>query len=742
MNWYADFLCMHRRLLAVGVAVVTAVALFGAVRVRYEDEPRNALRRHGAEFDRLEELYRDFGPDDNDVLVVIDGDRLFTNESLSVIRTIVEQAREVDGVESVFSIFDMRWRGSRFRPLIPRSEATPETLELVRKKALTHPAVAGHLLSKDATTIIAVVRLSGDSLSIPYLEPRIAQLRNIAANGSDGSRLRVRLAGHQVARLDVSVEIWREGPRLLFLGGIISTLIAMVLFRRSAAVLIAVAGPAVGVTWTLGVFGLAGEKLNALSTALPTLVFVIGFTDSVHLVIDMRRKRSAGEEPLASVRSAIRDVGPACALTSLTTMVGFGSLVITEVEVVQRFGVDCACGTLLSFLAVITVVPLLGSTRLGDFIVSRQPLRAAENTGRKSHFAYAWIVKYHWTTAAASLLISVGLLAMSLNLRPDIRWMEMLPEGSETRQVWHHCDRELGGTLLSYVVVDWPTGYDLNSPDVLRALADVHAVLAEEPMIEGPFSVVNLLLSFSKSRTITRSHFRRLDRVPSHVRDRLVRRDLRRAVVTAYVPDAGAAELLPVFSDLDVRLADLEERYPGFRVRLTGTSVVAARNVHRIIGDLGKSLGLATLIIFVVMSVALRSIRLGLISAIPNAFPLAFAAALLAVTGEPLRLASAMTFSVCLGIAVDDTIHFLTRFRHELRAGGNVESSILRTIRTVGVAMLVTSATLLGGFSVMMISQMPSIHTFAQMAGVAILAALFGDLVMLPALLACFVRSR
>ena len=170
--------------------------------------------------------------------------------------------------------------------------------------------------------------------------------------------------------------------------------------------------------------------------------------------------------------------------------------------------------------------------------------------------------------------------------------------------------------------------------------------------------------------------------------------------------------------------------------------MVAARNVHRIIGDLGKSLGLATIIIFVVMSVALRSIRLGLISAIPNAFPLAFAAALLVATGEPLRLASAMTFSICLGIAVDDTIHFLTRFRRELRASGDVEPSILRSMRTVGVAMLVTSAILLSGFSVMIISHMPSIHTFAQLASVAILAALFGDLVMLPALLACFVRSR
>lgn len=355
MNWYADFFCKHRCFLAVCVAAITAVALIGAVRVRHEDEPRNAIRRSGPEFDKLQELYRDFGPDDNDLLLVIEGEDLFTVESMAVFRKIVEQSGEVDGVESVFSIFDVRRRGYPLLPLVPRAEVTPEGLEAAREKALAHPAVIGHLLSDDATTMIVVVRLAGDSLSIPYLKPLIARLREIAAESSAGSSLRVRLASHQVARLDVSLAIWREGPRLLLFGGIISTIIALVLFRRLTPVLVAAAGPAVGVAWTLGVLGWTGEKLNALSTALPTLVFVIGFTDSVHLVIHMRRKRAAGLSRLDSVRYAIREVGPACGLTSLTTMIGFGSLVITELEVVRSFGIDCACGTFLSFLAVIAI---------------------------------------------------------------------------------------------------------------------------------------------------------------------------------------------------------------------------------------------------------------------------------------------------------------------------------------------------------------------------------------------------
>ncbi|MCA9212876.1 MAG: MMPL family transporter [Planctomycetales bacterium] len=737
MNLYAQLLVKYNTLATSIVALTTILAGIGLLWVRFEDEPGKVIERGGPEFARLQAMNRAFGPDDNDLLVVVDGDDLLSPRVLNAFRQALDEAKAVDGVKSVFSVFDLRRRGTVLEPLVPKSlQVDADTAARVATEVAGHPIVKGHLMSDDGTTMVAVIRMAGESLSVPYLSPRIEQLQNILAAASTESSVRFRLAGHQMARIEMLESVWAEGPRLLVISGLLSALIALILFRRLSAVICAVAGPAVGVTWTLGFFGWSGIQLNALSTALPTLVFVIGFTDSVHLVLDIRSRKQNADLPTSIVQT-LSHVGPACALTSLTTMIGFGSLMIAEVTVVNQFGRDCAIGTLLSFLAVVSVVPLLAG------MVSANEHRN-EVTRNSLAFRFIHVMsspQLRLSVSTSAIVACVGLGFVATKLRPDIQWMEMLPVTSDTKKVWNHCDERMGGTLLTYVVVRWPDEKPIGM-NVLRVMYDVHKVLDDSDSVRSPFSIINLLLSMSPDNSIRESDLKRLRAVPKEVRERLVRLDESMAVVTTYVPDSGAALLMPEFDRIDRELSRLSKKYPDFTLELTGTSVVAARNVHQIVDDLGKSLALASVIIFLVMTIALRSVALGLISVVPNAFPLLFAAATLAWSGDALRLASAMTFSICLGIAVDDTIHFMTRFKHERAAGKRVEDSLARTMHTVGVAMMVTSVTLLSGFSVMAISHLPSVQTFARLAGVAIVAALVADLLFLPALLACFGHER
>src|SRR5262249_37414866 len=146
---------------------------------------------------------------------------------------------------------------------------------------------------------------------------------------------------------------------------IISGLIALVVFRRATAVAISVLGPTAGVIWTLGLMGWLGVKIDPLSVVLPTLLFVVGFTDAVHLVSDTQANRLAGLSPLTAPVKAVEHLGPACLLTALTTMAGFGSLAVAKTECIQRFGLTCAGGTIVMFVAIQLVVPMLALTRLG-----------------------------------------------------------------------------------------------------------------------------------------------------------------------------------------------------------------------------------------------------------------------------------------------------------------------------------------------------------------------------------------
>jgi hypothetical protein len=196
----------------------------------------------------------------------------------------------------------------------------------------------------------------------------------------------------------------------------------------------------------------------------------------------------------------------------------------------------------------------------------------------------------------------------------------------------------------------------------------------------------------------------------------------------------------PIFQRVEHKLAELQAEHPGWRLQLTGTVVVASRNIAQMIRDLADSLLMAAVVIFGLLSVAFRSLKLGMLSVLPNVFPLAVTATALVVLGHPLQLTSVIVFSICLGIAVDDTIHFISRFQRELRIDGDVGAATARAMVAVGSALLTTTLVLFTGFAAVLTSEMPSSRLFAWMACLAIAAALLGDLVILPALVVCFVR--
>jgi predicted RND superfamily exporter protein len=216
---------------------------------------------------------------------------------------------------------------------------------------------------------------------------------------------------------------------------------------------------------------------------------------------------------------------------------------------------------------------------------------------------------------------------------------------------------------------------------------------------------------------------------------------MQKLVVSSRVPDLGAAALDSTWAQLEDKLLAFEQQHPGFQVQLTGRTVVAGRNLRQIIGDLARSLALAAVVMVCLLTLVFRSLLIGMISILPNTLPLVTNAFLLVVGNLPLQLTSVVTFSLCLGLAVDDTIHFLIRFQRERREGWSVGQALLRTYHYVGSVLVATSATLGGGFAVVALSTVPALRLFAVLTCTAVLAALVGDLVVLPALLQCSGRA-
>jgi len=214
------------------------------------------------------------------------------------------------------------------------------------------------------------------------------------------------------------------------------------------------------------------------------------------------------------------------------------------------------------------------------------------------------------------------------------------------------------------------------------------------------------------------------------------------ATIQFRVQDVGIAKYGPVFSRIESKLREVLQRHPDYSVDLDGSAVWRWKNVYQIITDLATSLGTASIVIWIVLTIAYRSIRIGLISVVPNLFPLVATGAMLLLAGQYLELVVVCVFTICVGIAVDDTIHFLTRYMEESAAGHEHRETIQRAFTGVGSALLMTTLVLVTGMSTAVFGDARDARLFGGMGAITLSAALFADVLFLPALLNQFARPK
>jgi len=740
----------------------SVVAFFGLLKLSFDVSPNDVFLSDNTASQRLEQLYRDFGHEDNEIVIVLEGEALFAPEGLEQLRLYRDQLVALPEITSVGSIFDLRDRGTGLL-VVPRYLHPDFDVAKLKAQITQHPIGKNQLVSQDGSMLVLVARVAGQSLPLSALSAAVADVQKVSQAYETTTGCKPLLAGHLVIRAETL-----ESLRVSMVNGslfatLVSACVALILFRGIWPVLICCAAPALGVLWTLGAMGWAGQQIGALGTVIPTLVMVIGLSDAVHLLLETRRQLAVGKTRDQAIMLMLSRTGPACLLTSLTTVIGFGSLLASQTQSVQQFGLCAALGSSFALLADLLVLPILIRHVSPRKLVGKSPTH--NNITRDSgDLAVAkwtdWIarvpLKYAKPLAAFGIVISLLLIVPAFRQKPDIIWTETLPATSDATLALQRADEVMGGALRAHIIVQWPEERQVSDAETLRVAGEVHQAVLQTKGVNGPFSVLNVLETIPIKDLGTR--YRQARRLADEQLMRLVNEDKRRLVVTAQVPNHGAATLETHLKPLEVQLREIESRHPGYSIHVTGTVVAAARNMRSFIGDLGVSLAVASVIIFVVLTLAFRSLRLGLISIVPNALPLLVTAAGLVLCGYPLQITSALTFSLCLGLAVDDTIHVMMRYRQLVEAERDPRSdprdlsvsahdsydgrAIRETINQVGPALAITTAILVSGFGAMLISPMPGIQMFSLLGCIILVTAFVGDLLILPAMLFVFTRKK
>ena len=735
--------------LAVAVLLsITLLALAGAFRIDYSDNPRDLFARDDDASRRLDELRASFGADDTQLVIMLQGERLLERDALNRLQRLVEKLRADDELVDVHSLLDARravkfGRRAMYLMIVPAEDRVDADYDEVRQLLLEHPLLASRMLSTDGETTVVLAQMDDQILEVSQAARVVERIEGMARSAFAGSTVSVRISGQPVLRIESLGNLKADQARIQWLSGATLLTVALLLFRRLQPVILALAGPAVGAAWMLGVMGWTEQRMDGINVVLPTLLLVIGFTDSLHLVMAIREFRRSGESPTTAAKLAIGRVGTACLLTSITTAVSFGSLTLSSLVTIQRFGLYAAAGILLLFLAVMTVVPLLS---LLPWLREVSPERATptDSVTRFLNSIYRFIARNPLPVAAASLGCGILLVIGSRHMQIDMFWSEALPRTSETVQATERLDQVFGGSIFAQVVVGWPKELRADSSEVLTAVSQLQKTLEESfasavdlPVRVGkPVSIINVLEGMQPAGSRLSTGFSQLRRrTPERLR-RLVREDEHRQLIHIPVPDAGAQKLLPLFERMDQRLSVWETQHAGYTAYLTGSTVVSARNLSEIVHELFRSVMVAAAVVFVVLCIAFRSFILGLLSVIPNSLPLLAVMGWLTATDRPLQITSVMTLCISLGIAVDDTIHLVEAFRRELASSPKrVALAWRRAYLAVGKVIVLTTIVLIAGFGVMLTSRSLTIQLFGEANCVALTAALIGDLLFLPALL-------
>ncbi|QDT16484.1 efflux RND transporter permease subunit [Alienimonas californiensis] len=679
-------------------------------------------------------------------------------------------------------------------PLVPGGPDGPPTpLEAAWVREQLSDDRAAGLVSADRRTAAVLAVLAPEARSAPKTRQAINAVNARLRADPPPAGLSAEVGGMPALRLAIVDGLERDAEWLFPLSGGLFLLALAVAFRRTIGVVVPLLGVACGLSWAAGLLAAGGTTFGILANVLPVLLTVVGFAAAVHLLAryaEEAAETAPGDDeetaaPLLQHRAARNAaakrtfvaMAPAVGLTMGTTAIGFGSLLTANSDAVRALAVQAATGLVC-----------LGFSTLAAFAALARRCRPPRPAGRGIAWNPAvpvggWAVRHPAAalglgaaTVAACGLGALGSAGLPLpagvgwrGLTVDSRMLETYDEAHPAARVVRRVERDLGGVIAVEALLFTPDAAG-NEPGGLldpAVYADVLSFSAEARELPGTLSVRGYpdlyqrtlagvlrdpeVLTKAPAGPDAADRLRQagglLERAAPGSIDPFLNRNASAGRVVVRVADVGTAATLRLSERIG---ALLNERFPpddpavnprGIRWRLTGDGYVNAVGMNRFIRDFLWGLTGATGVIFAVIGLLFRSVRAGLIAMIPNLTPLILTLGYMRLRGLDLNAGNAIVFAVGLGVAVDDTIHFLARFREEVAAGRSVTDAVTGALAASGRAIVLTSALILAGLSVLLWSEFVPTRRFAELTCVTLAAALLGDLVLLPAALAAFWRS-
>lgn len=691
------------------------------------------------------QIHRDTFSTDNDFILVglVNEAGVFETEFLTEVEKLTADLREMPYITSVLSPTNAKVRvrepltGSIFqRPLLSGKR------DLDSNRVSTDPFVLGNLFSRD-TTAISIVAMTKEFLNKDESDELAESLNAILSNYDfDG----VHLSGRAIGQVVFIKKIQSEFVMFMSIAMGFVVVLLFIMFRSFRGVILPIFTVLLAVIWSVGILNLAGKGISILLNMLPPVIFVVGMSDAVHLYSRYLEELKKGLSKKESIKLMTTDTGLATLLTSITTSIGFASLWFTGIPSLQEFGVLTAVGVMAAFVIAIIMMPAC-------LTLFSEPKRYLESNGTQKWDGFLlsmfdFVTKYRKKVFITTGLLSVAMIAGVTTIDLNNYLLEDLKKSEKLRRDFTFFDQYFSGVRPFDMGLEWDNEVDLSDPEYFQSLDKIHHFLEANYGVGAVMSPLSVLKELNRSSHGGRNEFYRLPEKEGELKRLL--KDYKKILSTGKISnltteDGGYIRVLGRVGDLGAQhFASKNEELNDFleregiakkaTVTITGTGTLIDRTNQTLVESLSKGLGAAFILISILMGLMFRSFRMVLIALVPNLLPLLAVGAVMALAGINLNMSTSIIFTIAFGIAVDDTIHLLSRYKLELMKGKSQYDAMRNAYLHTGKALIITSIILFGGFIGLCFSSFQSTFFIGLFVTLTLGFALLFDFTLLPPL--------
>ncbi len=695
-----------------------------------------------SEYDLSAKEYQDFkenfGREDNIITLIYNPNNPFSKDLYIELEEIIFQIEEFNEVNNIVSLFNLSdidsnaWIGNFYDQIWDNSKLS-KTLTYIQKD----PTIGNKILSENLKYGALIVSLNDIANNHRDRTRLINRIKNLL----DKSTITWIFSGVTVLRTEFVHLMLKDN--FIFIPFVLIILLCTLgfLFKNWVQVFLPILTVIITAIWLLGVMGLFKLEINIISYIVPNLIFIIGVADAIHIQARFKENLSKNNsDPEKVMLQTMIEMSKVIFITSITTSIGFLALTTTSIQIIREFGMEVSIGIMMAWLVSILTIPSGILTLKGFNSKTNKPFHKILNSLSKN------IILKPWYFVIIPSFICIIFISKIMEISTDASLLDDLRPNNKLYQDLKFTEKYFGGVLPFEILIIIEEGIEnikkeINYKDHIPYIEKIQTLLQTELPNSRFLSIKNIIDSAKRLQLNKKLDENELIRLVikdnQKSKNKLVNLEKNTLRISGLIENKTSKQMEKIYIKLD----SLANTFPKYlNIKYTGTTVVALKTNTYLVKSLSNSLGIALFFICVVLTLMFREKSILIVSLLTNLIPIFTMMGILAWFNIPIRVPTAMTFSVALGIAVDDSLHFLLRYKKELSKGLSKQKAIKNTLINTGSALMITTTVLVSGFLVLTLSAFLPTFQFGLLSAIMIALALICDLTLLPAL--CLVLSN